>query len=101
MKQVDKTPVRTNYSRQKGPQNEQEISLRTGDDCGGCRGNGRHRPRPDHSRYADTGNGTVATLALKVKRPVGPGHRLEQAIVRIVKEIFRPPVRKQPAQKAE
>jgi hypothetical protein len=51
--------------------------------------------------YADTGNGTVATLALKVKRPVGPGHRLEQAIVRIVKEIFRPPVRKQPAQKAE
>jgi hypothetical protein len=51
--------------------------------------------------YADTGNGTVATLALKEKRPVGPGQRLEQAIVRIVKEIFRPPVRKEPARKAE
>lgn len=51
--------------------------------------------------YADTGNGTVATLALQEKKPVGPGQRLERAIVRIVKEIFRPPVRKEPARKAQ
>jgi hypothetical protein len=52
--------------------------------------------------YADTGNGTVATLAItQAKRPVGPVQRLERAVVRIVREIFRRPVRKEQAQKAK